>query len=492
MSDRKPTPDIMGDLLGPLQQARSLRIADIRRDGGTQPRDGVKDALVAEYARLMQDDVDLGPVDVMYDGTSYWLWDGYHRTAAAEHIGRFTVMAIVHQGTQTDAQWESYGANKAHGLNRSQEDKERAVKAALHHPKGATTSDRDIAAHVGVSHPTVAKYRAELEAGGKITTSPTRTGADGKTYDTATISANAADKAKRQGMTKEQYAHHLAPIVGEWLFTYRDPHGRPLREILDSAAHSNSTHWQAITREFNRREIYWDDDTLKDAIKIATSIVGSSARVQPATSPNNIDYQDTAPVDPVPVPASKENGQEFSSPQDDADDVLTPVPVSRRDGYDSDEWYTPAEYIEAARTVMGGIDLDPATCEMAQTVVQAENYLTKIENGLAMTWICERVWLNPPYSNPDAWISKLVNQYEAKEHVKQACVLVNNATETAWFQMLLSRYPVCFPSKRLAFWRHDHEGVQARQGQAIFYLGSNVAQFAKTFGEFGPVLRRMA
>ena len=42
-----------------------------------------------------------------------------------------------------------------------------------------TASDRQIAGMTGTSHPTVAKVRSEMEAGGKITTSPTRTGKNG-------------------------------------------------------------------------------------------------------------------------------------------------------------------------------------------------------------------------------------------------------------------------------------------------------------------------
>jgi hypothetical protein len=46
------------------------------------------------------------------------------------------------------------------------------------------------------------------------------------------------------------------------------------------------------------------------------------------------------------------------------------------------ERYTPAEYIEAARKVLGGIDLDPATSPQAQRVVQATRYFTEKDDGL--------------------------------------------------------------------------------------------------------------
>lgn len=169
------------------------------------------------------------------------------------------------------------------------------------------------------------------------------------------------------------------------------------------------------------------------------------------------------------------------------------LPVSQRADYESDEWYTPQEYIDAAREVMGEIDLDPASSELAQTVVRANVYLTRFDDGLRQVrWIHQRIWLNPPYSNPAPWIEKLVREHQAGPYCTEAIVLVNNATETSWFQLLLENFPVCLPARRLAFWRYDHANVGARQGQAFFYLGANADKFEQVFKRFGPILRRVA
>lgn len=53
----------------------------------------------------------------------------------------------------------------------------------------------------------------------------------------------------------------------------------------------------------------------------------------------------------------------------------------------SNEWYTPARYMEAVRKVMGGIDLDPASNAIANATVQALYYYTQADNGLSKTWL---------------------------------------------------------------------------------------------------------
>lgn len=151
------------------------------------------------------------------------------------------------------------------------------------------------------------------------------------------------------------------------------------------------------------------------------------------------------------------------------------------------EWYTPPEYIEAAREVMGRIDLDPASCETAQANVKAKRFYTADDDGLSKRW-AGNVWLNPPYSKDliGLFAAKVV---EESARFDQAVVLVNNATDTSWFHQLASvSSAACFLRGRVKFL--DKTGTPANtpvQGQAVLYVGDNVAKFADVFSSFGFV-----
>jgi hypothetical protein len=149
------------------------------------------------------------------------------------------------------------------------------------------------------------------------------------------------------------------------------------------------------------------------------------------------------------------------------------------------EWYTPKEYIEAARQVLDEIDLDPASNPLANDIVQAATFYTAEDSGLEKDWY-GTVWMNPPYESGliGQFAEKLCDSY-ASGNVTSAIVLVNNATETRWFQSIAEQASAaCFPKGRVKFW-HPRKVAVPLQGQAILYLGPNPDEFARAFSQFG-------
>lgn len=198
---------------------------------------------------------------------------------------------------------------------------------------------------------------------------------------------------------------------------------------------------------------------------------------------------------------------------DDLDELLSSLDAQEREqtrnkgkvsvlfSSESEEWYTPQAFIESARDVMGSIHLDPASCEFANKIVQAERYFTKEDNGLVQQW-SGTVWMNPPYgkgidpldgkekSNQLIWTTKLIDSFQAG-HVTQAVCLVTSVPETNFFQNLLKAAGiVCFVDKRINFY---NEGPQVRgnlKGSGIFYFGDNKRFFFNAFREFGEIFIR--
>lgn len=160
---------------------KRVLLADIRIDGGTQPRAEIDQDVVREYAEAMTDGAEFPAVVVFFDGVAYWLADGFHRYHAANSLQHKHIEAKVEKGTQRDAILYSVSANAAHGLRRTNLDKRRAVGVLLADAEWCAKSDRWIAEKCGVSHPFVMGLRPQAVT---VTTSApaTRTGQDGKTY----------------------------------------------------------------------------------------------------------------------------------------------------------------------------------------------------------------------------------------------------------------------------------------------------------------------
>lgn len=161
----------------------------------------------------------------------------------------------------------------------------------------------------------------------------------------------------------------------------------------------------------------------------------------------------------------------------------------RAQGTGENEWYTPAKYLDLARMVLGAVDLDPASSEMAQATVAAHKYFGVEDDGLSREWH-GRVWLNPPYSQPhiENFTRKLVEEVNAGR-VQEAILLTHNYTDTAWFHHAAAHCSaICFTRGRIRFVSPTGEEASPTQGQAFFYFGPRPGRFEEHFTGIGFVL----
>jgi hypothetical protein len=195
------------------------------------------------------------------------------------------------------------------------------------------------------------------------------------------------------------------------------------------------------------------------------------------------------------------------------------------------EIYTPPEIVEPARRVLGGIDLDPASSDIANLRICARDYYAapRFEvaetfpdglpvrryvdsGGLDRPWK-GRIFHNPPFSPGDNpcrrncakircvkrgwhtctelpstgdWIMRA--EYEhATGTMTEAIVITFAATSEAWFQPLMRR-PQCFPCPRTNYLKPDgtvYRGVT--KGSAVTYYGREVEKFRKAFTHLGVI-----
>jgi phage N-6-adenine-methyltransferase len=154
------------------------------------------------------------------------------------------------------------------------------------------------------------------------------------------------------------------------------------------------------------------------------------------------------------------------------------------------EWWTPARYVDLARKVMTGIDLDPASCAEANKHVRAGTFFDRNTDGLTREWQ-GRIWLNPPYGkDAKRFIEHLLRECEA-DRVQQAIVLLNcNSIETKWFAPL-RQFPLCFTKGRIHFISPNTPTRAATHGSVFVYLGPRQKTFVRVFSAIGDVFQRL-
>lgn len=165
----------------------------------------------------------------------------------------------------------------------------------------------------------------------------------------------------------------------------------------------------------------------------------------------------------------------------------------------SNEWFTPSKYIEAAREVMGGIDLDPASCAAANQTVKASKYYSKELNGLLQIWKAKTCWLNPPYGRTNntsggdkSWqgifVRRLIHEYECGNIEQAIVLLLGNSCFRGYFQPFW-KHPICFHHNDIIFQKADGSTGNFGFGTIFVYLGPHEQKFIDTFSKFGRIAR---
>ncbi len=142
---------------------KTLNLLNIRIDGGTQARAKLNQDVVAEYAEKMRDGEVFPPVTVFFDGSDYWLADGFHRYFGTKSNGKTSIDADVENGTVQEARKYSWKANSKRGLQLSSEDYKNIICEMYKDEETKKWSSRQIAEWVGVSHTYVSKIKNSLE-----------------------------------------------------------------------------------------------------------------------------------------------------------------------------------------------------------------------------------------------------------------------------------------------------------------------------------------
>lgn len=161
-------------------QNQDLALENIDIYGGTQARVATNDEAISSYADAMLEGAQFPPVIVYYDGSKYWLADGFHRFLAAQRNEAGSIASEIHEGSRTDALRHALGANATNGIYRSNADKRNACEVALE--EWPNMSNAVIAELCKVSPDLVRRCRLEMEKLNRIESTGQVTGKDGKQY----------------------------------------------------------------------------------------------------------------------------------------------------------------------------------------------------------------------------------------------------------------------------------------------------------------------
>lgn len=167
--------------------------------------------------------------------------------------------------------------------------------------------------------------------------------------------------------------------------------------------------------------------------------------------------------------------------------------VTASPGHTSDEYGTPGKYVDPARELMGGIELDFASNAQAANIVRAERFFTKEDSALVETadWRCRSGWFQPPFSGElIKQFSKRLVREVAAGHVAEVVGLTNLDPSTVWWRDLVGiSAGHVLVDHRIAFLL-DGKPIKGNAfTQWFFYSGPRVEEFFDAYSVFGTPCR---
>lgn len=178
----------------------------------------------------------------------------------------------------------------------------------------------------------------------------------------------------------------------------------------------------------------------------------------------------------------------------------------------SPEWYTPAPLVEAARETLGGIDLDPQSCALANRTVRARRIYTIEDDCFRHTWD-GRIFINPAGGIVlESW-RYLLREW-TRANVTRAIWIGYSLEQLQTLQRggpgpLTAALAICILDRRVQFdcSEEDRARMQAAldarraaaglpwkkwenrptHGNYVAFLGSDLAAFHRNWQPFGEV-----
>lgn len=139
------------DISSSFQNLASIKISSITLDDAIQPRCQIYDDVVTKYAAAMRQGEKFPPVIVFYNGSKFWLVDGFHRLHAKKAIGELEVLAAISQGNRLDAILHAIGANLESELKLTKAEVDKNIFKLMCYPEWRRWSDKEIASHCGTN-----------------------------------------------------------------------------------------------------------------------------------------------------------------------------------------------------------------------------------------------------------------------------------------------------------------------------------------------------